>query len=104
MANLYITEFATQGRDSAGKLLENGTPQEPPLAEQVVAITAASVQSAVFNPKTTLIRVATDAVCSVAINANPVASATSRRLAAGQTEQFAVAAGSAYRMAVITNV
>jgi hypothetical protein len=100
MAVLYITEFDTT------KIIEGaGAPgiitDEPPLAEQTVAIGAGSVQSAAFNAGTQMIRVHTDAVCSIAIGTNPTASATTRRLAANQTEYYGVMAGQ--KLAVIQN-
>ena len=103
MAAIYIAEHATQGRDVSGYTLQNGTPQEPPTARQTVAITGASVQSAVLNASTTLVRVHTDVVCSIEIAANPTATTTNRRMAANTTEQIAVQPGSGYRLAVIAN-
>ena len=103
MAVLYITEFAAQGRDLAGYTLQNGTPRDPTLAEQVIAIGAGSLQSAVLNASTTIVRIHTDAICSIAVGLAPVATATKRRLAANTTEQLAVAPGSGFQIAVITN-
>lgn len=102
MATLYITEFAVQGRDAAGYLLP-AVPLEPPVAEQTVAIGASSAQSNAFNASTSLIRVHTDAVCSLAVGTNPTAAASNRRMAIGQTEYCAVPVGKAFKLAVITN-
>ena len=104
MSTLYITEFATQGRDLAGYTLQNGTPREPVLAEQTVAIGAGSLQSVAFNPSTTIVRLHTDAICSIAVGLAPVATATKRRMAANTTEQIAMQPGSGFQIAVITNV
>lgn len=106
MATVYVTEYANIGRELKKNISQS--PAEPHLAEQSVAITAGSVQSAAFNTKTRLVRVHTDAVCSIAFGANPTAVATARRLAANSTEYFSISddlqnAG-AVKIAVITNV
>lgn len=97
MATVYITEYQ--------KLSGSGTPfqapLEPPNASQTVAIGGSTVQSAVFNKHTYLIRVHTDAICSIEVGANPTATAASKRFAANQTEYFAVTP--TLRLAVITN-
>lgn len=97
MATLYVTEYiqlATQ---------QGPTPiaQEPSSVNQTVAIGGSSAQSSAFAPNTTLIRLHTDAICSVQIGANPTATATTRRMSANQTEYFKVAQG--HKVAVITN-
>jgi hypothetical protein len=60
-----------------------------------------TVLSAAFNAATKIVRLHTDAICSVAFGAAPVAAATNARLAAGATEYFGVSPGS--KVAVITN-
>jgi hypothetical protein len=71
---------------------------------QQVAIGAGSVATSnPFNNLTTLIRVHTDAVCCIAMGVNPTAVNTKMRLAANQTEYFAVPPGSNWKLAVITN-
>lgn len=99
MAKIYITEYRRLGTDKSGNIIQTG--ENPPLTTQVVNITAGSLQSAAFNASTSLIRVHTDAICSVEIGANPVATANSSRMAAGTTEYLAVS--SALKIAVITN-
>jgi len=97
MATVYIAEFETMGTAASG------VPQIaalPPIAEQTVAITTETDSSA-FNAKTRFIRVHADAVCSIAVGAAPTASATTMRLAAGQTEYFGVQPG--HKISVITN-
>lgn len=106
MATLYITEFQALGQ--AG-LPTNGygpngptqAAQQPPTAEQTVAIGGVSVASAAFNAATTLVRLHTDAICSIEFGAAPTATATTARMAAGQTEYFGVLPG--MKVAVITN-
>jgi hypothetical protein len=98
MASLYITEFAQLGQQQ-GEAVQ--MPLGPPLAEQKLAIGGASTPSAAFNAATRLVRLHTDAICSVAFGAAPVAAATNARLAANTTEYYGVPPGS--KVAVITN-
>ena len=102
MAVLYITEYATLGVQQVGGMVSQ-TPQEPPLAEQTVAIGASSVQSSVFNAQTTLVRIHCDAICSVEFGTNPTATSGKARMPAGQTEYHSVPRGQSYKVAVITN-
>ena len=101
MATLYITEFSAQARDAAGYVMPIAA--EPPAANQTVAIGGASVQSSAFNALTGMVRIHTDAICSIEFGTNPTATATTRRLAANQTEYFGVPKGASYKVAVITN-
>jgi hypothetical protein len=105
MATLYITEYATLAASSRGSMQ---IPEEPPIAEQTVAIGAAA-QSAVLNAKTQFVRVQPDAICSIQFGTNPIATVTTaaRRMVAGQTEYCGVpqtATGSGLRIGVISNV
>jgi hypothetical protein len=99
MAVLFITEFKGGRKDRSGLALP--LAMTPPIAEQTVAIAGASAQSAALNTTTEVVRVHTDAICSVAFGSNPTATATTMRLAAGSTEYFYVVPGS--KIAVITN-
>ena len=93
MATLYVCEYADDDINSA---------KEPPLAEQTVAIGGASVAcSNAFHAQTRLIRVHTDAICSIAIGKAPTATAAKKRMAANTTEYFSVESG--FKIAVITN-
>lgn len=99
MAVLYVTEFSTPTFTPGPATF----PALPSNAAQTVSITAGSVASSAFNANTTLVRLATDAICSVAFGTAPTASATTQRMAAGQTEYFHVPQGQSYKVAVITN-
>jgi hypothetical protein len=103
MATLYITEYAGLALAQLGEVGQ--MPQEPPLAEQTVAIGVGSVQSSAFNAKTKLIRLHSDAVCSIEFGTNPTASATTARMAANQTEYHGVPnnTGTLLKVAVIQN-
>ncbi len=100
MATLYVTEFNAIG--GGGNFPVAGAFW-PAVAQQTVAIGGSSTQSNAFNANTTVIRVHTDAICSINIGTNPTATATTARMAAGQTEYFSVPRGGAYKIAVITN-
>ena len=97
MATIYITEYAS--------LAPMGTPtsiaQDPPVANQTKAIGGTTAQSNAFASNTRLIRVHTDAICSIEIGADPTATTVTRRLAANQTEYFGVKGGD--KLAVISN-
>lgn len=78
----------------------------PALASYNITYTTSSVQGAVFQPTTALVRITCDATANVLFGANPTATLTSLRFAAGQTEYFTVITGNtppytALRIAVI---
>ena len=100
MAILYLTELNAIG--GGGNHPVSGG-QWPPVTEQVVNITGASVQSAVLNNNTTLLRINVDVACSIAIGPNPIATVVKARLAANQTEYFSIPRGLNYQVAVISN-
>lgn len=95
---LFITEFrgtrnARAGLDPVASL--------PPLAEQNIVVGAGSLQSAAFNLAADMVRVHAVVNCCVKFGTNPVATATSMRLAAGTTEYFGVPADGVMKIAVI---
>ena len=106
MASLYIEEFQgvgqpQQARDFIGAAL--ATRNLPSLSQPVISITGSSTPSQPFNTQTIMIRIHCDAICSVKVGGRtPVATTTSMRLAANQTEYFSVQEGDA--LAVIANV
>lgn len=109
MATVYITEYAGTGF-VVGNVTNDGTafrvsaaaPEEPEQASQTVAVTGSNVASAAFGPRTYMVRIHTDSICSIKFGTTPVATATSRRLAANQTEYFCVQPN--MKVGVITNV
>jgi len=105
MATVYIDEYSGLGdmnpNNAPFRRMNGEIAQTPAIANQTVSITAGSVQSNAFNSLTYLVRVHTDSVMSFAFGANPTASATTARMAANQTEYFAVIPGQ--KIAVITN-
>jgi hypothetical protein len=102
MSVLYITEYI----DIDGT---RQIPREPALANQTVAIGSTSTTCLAFQPQTTVLRLHTDAVCSVNIGpvgtaANPLtATINNGRMAAGQTEYRGVVPGLPMQAAVTTN-
>lgn len=101
MANLNITEFGPQGRDSANNLAP--IVSLPPIATQNVAIGGSSTQSSALNARTGLIRLRTDTSCAVKIATNPTAAATDLQMDANTTEYFAVPLNGSIKIAVISN-
>jgi hypothetical protein len=101
MAAAYISEYVTVGVPGPDGVSFQA-PVEPAIAEQLVAISGSSTQSAAFNSQTRMIRVNVDSVASLAFGLNPTATTSIKRLSAGQTEYFCVNGGS--KVAVISNV
>jgi hypothetical protein len=99
MATLYVSEFASSTPSGIGVPVG----QQPPLIEQTVAITGASVQSNAFQVGTTFVRVHCDGVCSIEVGTNPTATTSTARMAANQTEYFGIPYNSGFRLAVILN-
>ena len=84
MAKLYISEYAT--------LAQNGTAQvviEPALAVQVKDFGSGVVSSDPFNAQTNIVRLHTDATCSIRFGGGD-ATTSYPRMSAGQTEYFGV--------------
>jgi hypothetical protein len=100
VAVLYVAEF-----DNLGETTRGAPPiaLQTPLAEQTVAIGGTTTSSSAFNALTRVVRLHTDAICSVAFGTAPTATAVKMRMAAGATEYFAVPVGQSYKVAVITN-
>ncbi len=100
MATLYVAEFATVGGTSNFGV---AGAQVPPIREQSATISGASVAIASsFTTNTRFVRVHADAICSVAFGTTPTATVANMRMAANQTEYFAVPQ-SGYKVAVISN-
>lgn len=99
MATLYITEVTILPRDIQQQTIP--APYMPPIAEQTVAISGASTQSAAFNTNTRFILVNCDATCSLAFGPNPSAVLTAHRMPANETRFYGVNPGD--KIAVISN-
>ena len=104
MSTLYITEYARYARTLDG--YNTSAPEEPPLAQQTIAISGASVQSAVLSANTRLVRMSADATCSIEVGTNPTATAASRRIPANQVPEYLGIpnTGGTFKLAAITNV
>lgn len=107
MSVMTVTEYAGLAYAQIGGTVAQ-VPQEPPLAEQAIAITGSSTQTAAFNAATTIIRINIDgtAAAAVTIGTNPTAAVPSGglgsgRISANATEFRAVPKNQAYKAAVI---
>ena len=102
MAFLYVSEYTAQQTDQ-GKAVPIAFC--PAIAEYTLAIGGGSVASPAFQPNTNIVRLHSDAVCSIKFGQNtPIATATNARMAQNQTEYFGVEPGQSFKVAVITNV
>lgn len=99
MAVLYITEYASVGQINGSIPLA----AEPANTSQTVAISGSSAASSAFAGTTAVIRIHTDAICSITLGTAPTATTSKPRMAANQTEYFTVPVGAAYKVAVISN-
>ena len=97
MATLYIEEFSAG--NAPGVPLPVG--RQPAATTQTVSIGGVSAQSAAFGSTTRFVRLHTDAICSYLFGSNPTATTSKPRMAANQTEYFAVEPGA--KVAVISN-
>ena len=104
MSSLYITEYSQISRQGVG-VGSAQAPQETVLAEQKLTIGGGSTASAAFNANTRLVRLQSDAVCSVLFGSSSVvATANSQRLAAGVSEYHGIPPYQVVsKVAVITN-
>lgn len=107
MSVITITEYATIAIPQVGGLSAQ-VPQEPPLAEQAITITASSVQSAAFNAQTTLVRINIDGTAAAAITfgtnptaAIPSAGSGSQRVSPNGSQFHGVPKGAAFKVAFI---
>lgn len=92
MASLLdITELKALPRDANGALIL--CAGFPFVTQQQVNYVAGSTASNAFNAETRFVRLHTDTACRIEFGSAPTAIGTSMRMAAGQTEFFAVPAG-----------
>jgi hypothetical protein len=91
MAILDISEYPELARDIQTTILQAG--QEPAITHQQVAVAGSTAQSSAFGSETQFVRLHSDVPCRVEFGVNPVAAATSKRLAANATEYFGVVPG-----------
>lgn len=100
MSTLYISEYA----EAAHFPTTLGVGAEPSHDQTPLTISSTSGASAAFQNNTRLVRIHTDAICSIVFGTAPTAVAqTQKRLAANQTEYFGVPMGMSYKVAVVTS-
>ena len=101
MAKLYLTEYVGAGRYYGGAIPVADTGGWKENAASPMTINTA-LNSSVFSTNTHLVRVHTDAICSIIIGATPLTASTSNaRMAANQTEYYNVEPGQV--LSVIAN-
>lgn len=97
MSDAFISEYIDMPQHN-GQVIQCG--REPSLAEQYVSFTT-TTQSAAFNAKTKFIRLHVKTAASYKFGANPTATVTTPRMAAGSTEFFGVNPGD--KVALVDN-
>lgn len=100
MPTLYVTEFPSAAVDQGRAMPVAFAGTE---VTQIVTISGASTPTIAFAETTRLVRLHTDSICSIKFGTNPTASTSTARMAANQTEYFAVQPGGGMKVAVITN-
>ena len=104
MTKLYVTEYPDLPGAQA-----TWAPQvvrDPPLVDQVpITIGATAAQSAAFDPRTRIVRLHADSICSILIGppGTTTATANNQRMAANQTEYKMVVNNAGHCVSVITN-
>ena len=105
MAKLYITEYPELAQDTLGRAMLVGKNRPAGQLDQTPVAIGVEAKSAAFAADTHVIRVETDAICSVKVGpvdgSEPLATVNNARLAAGQTEFFHVLPG--WKLSVISN-
>lgn len=91
MSTLWITELDSVPRGRAGEPIPVG--HLPPVAEQTVTFTTTAAESSAFNSRTSVVRVHSDAACSIAVGSDPTATASNLPMASGAPEYFGVSPG-----------
>lgn len=91
-SKLYVSEFESPAA-SAGFPFPVGTEYANTTDQSVIDYSGGSAQSAAFATTTKLVRIHTDSVCCIKFGANPTATTSHRRMAAGQTEYYFVRPG-----------
>lgn len=100
MTKLYIREYESP-QGMAGFPFPVGDESTESGFDQVVDYTAGVTSSVAFRSITRLVRLHTDAICSVAFGPNPTATTSNQRMAAGQTEYKFVRPGD--KVSAVTN-
>jgi hypothetical protein len=98
MPTFYLAEYETIGATGRGAI---AIALEPPLAEQVIDITALSQQSDELLPETCIVKIQSDVACSIAIGLDPNATNSARILMAGEPQLLTVPAGAKLKIAVV---
>ncbi len=92
MSKLYVTEFETPG-GRAGGMFPVAAEDGNIIDQTPVDYSGGAAASAAFGAQTKLVRIHTDAICSIKFGTAPTATTSNRRMAAGQTEYYFVRPG-----------
>jgi len=98
MAKLFLSEYETLAKDSAGRELP--ITQEPFITSQVVPV-GAETKSSAFDARTRIIAFTTDTDCSFLIGENPTADTDDFRIRPGVVMIKGVQPG--HKISVIAN-
>ena len=98
MGIAYIEEYERLGVDADGRPTQ--IPKQGAITNQKISYST-TTQSAAFSGRTRFVRIHTDSICSYLFGSNPTATTSTPRMAANQTEYFAVQPSD--KVAFITN-
>jgi len=102
MANiLYVTEYADAYH--GGSTDQASFVTEPANADQAIDFTAGATASSAFKNNTRLVRITSNAICSVLFGTNPTATVNNSRMAAGTERIIGVPMGAGFKVSAITN-
>ena len=90
MTVAYVTEYDNLGKDEDAKTVQ--AAKNPPVTDQTVTFTT-TTQSATFNGKTKLIRIACASASHYLVGANPTATTSKALLPANTVEYLSVNPG-----------
>ncbi len=99
MSTAYIEEFIELGHN-IGTSAPVGL--EPAIATQTVSFTGTHGESSALNGRTKFVRVHVDGIACYLFGTAPTATTSHPRMAANQTEYFAVPAGNALKISFVT--
>lgn len=99
---LFLTEYRDLGRDTNSRDIAAG--MEPSVAEQSIAVSGASTQSAAFNAQTSFVMVHAQEATCLKWGTNPTAVNTNQRMAAGETRYYGIPPGKSFKVACISGV
>jgi hypothetical protein len=98
---LFLTEYASLARDTFNYGMPAGL--EPAVQEQSFTPDASSIQSSVFDDRTSFVMVHAQEACCLAWGADPIAVTYRQRIGAGETRYVGIPAGQGFKVAAIVS-